>query len=210
MLIFLIIMAVMLSRKKSIAIFLLLGVIAAGIIFSTLGKIGIDPVARRAATIAGTTAEMNFASRSLMYQGAVSMIKDSPFVGTGIGTLIHTFPKYRPLGLNMLIDYVHNDYLHTAAETGIFSLLLLLIMAILFIGRCLYIYRYSKNPFKHGLVLAILIGAGSLSLHGLVDFNFHIPANAILFSVLTGLAMGLEVNKERAKGAPEAPPLTKQ
>jgi len=67
-------------------------------------------------------------------------------------------------------------------------------MAIIFARRALFIYRNSKSPYKHGVILGILTGTASLCLHGLVDFNFHIPANAILFSILAGLAMGMEVS----------------
>jgi hypothetical protein len=37
--------------------------------------------------------------------------------------------------------------------------------------------------------LGCAIGILSLSLHGLIDFNFHIPANMLLFSVYAGLIM---------------------
>jgi len=199
MLILLVFMALMLSRKKSIRIFILLSALSAGIIIFTLDKVGLDPIVRRAIGVTNARVAGEFTSRLSMYKGALAMIKDNPYLGTGIGTLIHTFPRYRPPGLNTLIDYVHNDYLHTAAETGIFALGILLIMAVLFTRRCLYVYRHSRTSLKQGIILAILAGAVGLSLHGLVDFNFHIPANAILFSVLTGLAMGLEVKKDGEK-----------
>jgi hypothetical protein len=35
----------------------------------------------------------------------------------------------------------------------------------------------------------LAIGVFSLVLHGLTDFNFHIPANMLLFSVYAGLIM---------------------
>lgn len=189
-------MAIMTSRKKSITIFILFGVIAAGIIFFSLDKIGLQPIIRRASALTDAKLASEYISRQQMYKGAAAMIEANPLLGTGIGTLIYAFPKYRPLGLNALIDYVHNDYLHTAAETGVFALVLLAIMGMIFLRRGLYIYKNSKSPYKHGVILGILTGVASLSLHGLVDFNFHIPANAILFSVLAGLAMGMDVKAE--------------
>jgi hypothetical protein len=37
--------------------------------------------------------------------------------------------------------------------------------------------------------LGCVIGVLSLTLHGLTDFNFHIPANMLLFIVYAGLIM---------------------
>jgi len=39
---------------------------------------------------------------------------------------------------------------------------------------------------RHPVAAGCAAGVLSLSLHALVDFNFHIPANMILFTVLAG------------------------
>jgi len=38
-------------------------------------------------------------------------------------------------------------------------------------------------------VLGCAIGVLSMALHGLVDFNFHIPANMILFTIYAAIIM---------------------
>ena len=48
------------------------------------------------------------------------------------------------------------------------------------------IKKAGVDPIKFGCAIGIL----SLSLHGLVDFNFHIPANMILFTLCAAIVMG--------------------
>ena len=46
----------------------------------------------------------------------------------------------------------------------------------------------KKQPFSH-IFYIFAMGALSLSLHGLVDFNFHIPANMLLFTVYLAIVV---------------------
>ena len=81
----------------------------------------------------------------------------------------------------------HNDYLHFVAETG---LPVLVIMGWLII----VCYRFGFHKLTHpsrlvrGSTLGALSGISALLLYSVSDFNLHIPANAVLFSVLAAIA----------------------
>ncbi|MDD3905696.1 MAG: O-antigen ligase family protein [Candidatus Omnitrophica bacterium] len=125
----------------------------------------------------------SFATRLLIWRGAIDMVGHNPVVGTGIGTFVYGFPRYRPEGLNGLVNFAHNDYLETACDMGIPALIAMLWLIIIAVktgtgGDKLSSYRFG-----------CAIGVLSLSLHALSDFNFHIPANMLLFTIYLAVIM---------------------
>jgi len=47
--------------------------------------------------------------------------------------------------------------------------------------------KKRKDPFIIGIAIGGILGVMSMCLHCIVDFNFHVPANAFLLSVLLGI-----------------------
>lgn len=166
--------------KKGIIIFALLIFSVASLLY--FGK---DVITERLDTVLQITEgkESSSGTRLKIWRGTIDMIEHNPLVGTGIGTFVWGFPRYRPEGLNVLADYAHNDYLQAAAEMGIFALLFIVWI----------LFKVIRKGLKDGpddpIRLGCAIGALSLSLHGLVDFNFHIPANMLLFTVYLAIVM---------------------
>lgn len=195
----LIVMNVVLVRrkvleKKTLIIFLLLIALGAVFIYG-----GYDAAARRLRTVEEINSEGFLEGRVKMWQGSIGMIKANPLCGTGIGTFVWGFPRYRPGGLGVRAHYAHNDYLQMMAEMGVlaFPLMLWMIWVVVVAG-----FRWkevgsrqdgvgSKADFGliDGVVLGGTVGILSLALHGLVDFNFHIPANMLIVACLAGIIM---------------------
>ena len=112
-------------------------------------------------------------------------MKDNPYFGVGIGNYVWAFTRYRPEPLyNLRVHYAHNDYLHVAAELGVLGPIIMIWMIFTILLRG---FTNAGSP----LVLGLTTGALSLTLHGLVDFNFHIPANALLFIVFAGMIFSI-------------------
>jgi len=129
-------------------------------------------------------------TRISIWTGALDMIFKNPVFGTGIGTFVWGFSRYRPAGLEARARYAHNDYLHMAAELGILApvVMIWLLILVLRIGL--------KRMSAHAVMLGCGIGILSLAMHGLFDFNFHIPANMVLFVVACAVLVG----EKRTKG----------
>ena len=146
------------------------------------------PVVERVRTMFEKEEEASFSSRLVAWGGIVQMIKDYPLIGAGTGTFASVFTQYQPPGLKARFTMAHNDYLHLFSEVG-----LLLIPIIIWMIIALYKkgFQKLKNPSRlvRGVTLGALTGIIAILFHSIADFNLHIPANAILFTILGALVV---------------------
>jgi len=179
--------ASLLSSKYFIYKKPLIGSIA-GFIILALIILASTPVVERIRTLEQGEEEGSFHSRLLRAKGTIEMIKDYPLLGTGPGTYATIFTQYQPPGMASRSFYAHNDYLHFISETG-----LILIPIIIWMIIALYRkgFKKFKNPSR--LIRATTLGAmtaiTAILIHSIVDFNLHIPANAILFTLLAAIVV---------------------
>jgi O-antigen ligase len=86
------------------------------------------------------------------------------------------------------VDHAHNDYLELLADTGLMGGL----CGLGFIALLLWQGLKRLESAKWGSARAIrggsLAACAGLLIHSLVDFNLHIPSNALLFLLLAGAA----------------------
>ncbi|MFA5142991.1 MAG: O-antigen ligase family protein [Candidatus Omnitrophota bacterium] len=177
-------LACILAKKKEGGVkkIVILALVVIAIV--SLVYFGRDVISERiAGSVSAEPAGGSFATRLKIWQGALDMIRHSPIAGTGIGTFAWGFPRYRPEGLNGLANFAHNDYLETACDMGMPALLVMLwlITAVIKTG----IREENFNSYRLGCAIGVL----SLSIHALSDFNFHIPANMLLFTVYLAIIM---------------------
>ncbi|MEW6101564.1 MAG: O-antigen ligase family protein [Candidatus Omnitrophota bacterium] len=177
----LLVMAVILMRdklltKKKFIIFTLAFFIIVLLVYPAENRIYQRLASLSTDILQAGQSEASLETRFKIWQGALAMIKERPLLGFGIGNFDAAFYKYRPEGLNMRALYAHNEYLHMAAESGILALILMIciLMALVRAG-----FKKQRGSLAYGCAAALL----SLSLHGLTDFNFHIPANMLLFTL---------------------------
>lgn len=141
--------------------------------------------------------ELDFSGRLDIWKGTLGIIRNNWLLGTGPGTFIYNFPRYRPAGLNMFVNYAHSDYLQVASEMGILALgLTVFIIARIFI-KGVRTHVIARTSFKTWISLSLATGVLSMSIHNLADFNFYIPANAILFTVFAGLIFNISSRREK-------------
>lgn len=159
----------------------------AGILTALIIFLASTPAVERFLTIP-VQKEMTMEARLAAWRGVLDMIGDYPLLGSGPGTFADIFTQYQPPGLTAQFKNAHNDYLHFISETGI--LLIPLMVWIIFV---FYKTGFEKAKSQSRLYRSISIGTmGGISamlVHSIGDFNLHIPANALLFSVLAGLAV---------------------
>lgn len=114
-------------------------------------------------------------------------MRDYPVLGTGLGTFESSYMRYQTTMPRLLFDHAHNDYVEFVTDTGVVGLLLGAGMALVFFRE-----TFRRWRRKHGL-FGKCIGAGGLAsfvaiaTHSFTDFNLHIPANALLFAVISAL-----------------------
>jgi len=114
-----------------------------------------------------------------------------PLFGAGFGTFATVYPQFRAEDVRQFYAHAHNDLIQLFAEGGFLGGVLVLV----FLWPIL---RVAPTALRgdHG-TLAIGFAAGTLAflLHGLVDFNTHIPANAATAAILSGSLVGLPWKK---------------
>lgn len=171
------------SRRRITLLFLLIVFVFVLIAF-------ISPKAlRQAGKIMITESEKeSFQDRWKIWQGSISMIKDKPLFGWGLGTFAQGFLRFKPKDLEKKADFAHNDYIQVAAESGIFGLIAMLWILVFLLRE-----GFAKGK-SYPFVLGCVTGNLSFCLHGFLDFNFYIPANMFLFIVYSAFIMSGEFN----------------
>ena len=129
--------------------------------------------------------------RLYTWRQALVMWRDHWLFGTGNDSFRYVFTRYRVPELDgRVYDYAHNDHLQLLVEQGVIGAVLF--YSVFGLCWCAIMTAYCRSgggAGERGLVLGILIAVSAFFLHALVDFNFHIPGNALWFYVL--LALGL-------------------
>jgi O-antigen ligase len=133
------------------------------------------------------------AGRAAVYVATLALWRDFPLFGVGVGNFQDIFPLYQPAAVGQVFyDYAHNDYLQLLAETGIlgFAFLMWAFSSVLYAaGR----FWHKAMGEQRVWLAGVLAGVVAMALHSLVDFNVHIPANALLFVTLLALSVRLGV-----------------
>jgi len=148
--------------------------------------LGVDQLLQRFASF--ESLEATVGKRASMRQDTWHIFLDHPITGTGLGTLQIVFPPYETLYDGKIVNHTHNDYLEALSDTGLLGgLCCAWFLGILF-WEALKRLRQINNSFAGALQLSGLMACSGFLVHSLVDFNLHIPANALLFFLMAHLA----------------------
>jgi len=122
------------------------------------------------------------------YWGSVMMtIKDFPLVGTGLGSFSSVYPAYAKTRTYALLGHAHNDYFEYMSELGIVGILFLLGGVVFIVSKTFLTWYKRRDAEVKGLVLGGMISIFIIGIHSFTDFNLHIPANKLLFTVILTL-----------------------
>ncbi|NDF12700.1 MAG: O-antigen ligase family protein [Proteobacteria bacterium] len=138
--------------------------------------------------------DTDLAFRMQIYKETLSLIKEHPITGVGLGNYEAAFAKYQnsqmhdKVNLPSRVAKAHNTYLENAAELGIPGCTLLLLSFVSMVGLCLkgLIVRRQNFVFPAaGIAVTALI-----AIHSLFDFSMQIPAVAITYFAFMGVCVG--------------------
>ena len=124
------------------------------------------------------------------------MWRDHPWWGVGPGHYDDRFRQYRPETFQQEPDHAHDDYLELLADWGTVGGVVVLGAIGIFIFGLVKSWphvRREENDFGTGMssryafFLGAVSGLFALSVHSLIDFNLHVPANALVGVTLLGL-----------------------
>ena len=116
-----------------------------------------------------------FLTRSKILSSSLTMARDRPWMGFGLGAWARVYPKYALYDDGTDVNQAHNDWIQIAVEGGVPAFLCMLAFALLI-----------AKPSIHSLWG---IGIIAFLIHALVDYPLQQrPALAGLFFVLSGLS----------------------
>jgi O-antigen ligase len=132
--------------------------------------------------------DVSLARRSNMVQSAAHIFFDHPLAGAGLGSLVAVYPKYETAYDGNVVDHVHNDYMELLAEMGLLGALCGIAFLWILSRDARTCFLADQGHFSRAIHAGAIAALCGLLLHSLVDFNLHIPSNAILFLLQAHLA----------------------
>jgi O-Antigen ligase len=121
-------------------------------------------------------------------RASLAMVRDRPWLGSGLGTWSRMYPRYAGLDTGVALNQAHNDWAQWAAEGGIPFVMLMILLAGLL----------CKPAFRsiYGL------GVAAFLLHALVDYPMQQrPALAAWWFAVAGAVCARVTASDGADGA---------
>lgn len=152
---------------------------------------------KRAKQLVTQTGQIDDDTRFDLWASAIRLWHEDPWWGVGPAHYDRRFRNFRPETLQLQPDRVHNDFLNTLVDWGIVGAVLvasafgLLALGITKTWSAVRVSQRDigerKRSNKFAFVLGASVGLLAILLHSFVDFNMHIPANAIVAITLMAL-----------------------
>jgi O-antigen ligase len=161
-------------------------VFVALVLLLPIAWVGVDVVGSRFAT--RDVADLD--GRLSTWADAWQVVRAFPLAGTGLNTYGTVTLFYQTTDLTHYYDAAHNDYLQLAAEGGLLvavpavAALTLLVLTIRSRLR-----EISSHASEYWIRVGAMTGLLAIGVQELSDFSLQNPANAVLFSVLGGVAL---------------------
>ncbi|MGA2863747.1 MAG: O-antigen ligase family protein [Verrucomicrobiota bacterium] len=136
-------------------------------------------------------------ARFALWRPALRVWQENVWWGAGPAHYDYRFRQYRPLEVQARADRAHNDFLNALADWGVAGVALIgCAWGLLALGVC-KTWRYVRKAprdlggkprsSKFAFVLGGALGLVAILCHSVVDFNMHIPANALVAVALMAM-----------------------
>lgn len=128
-------------------------------------------------------------TRWLIFAASWEALKEFFPLGSGFGTYPEVIAARHPseFGGEFYINHAHNDYLEWWVEGGLIAILLTIFFGLVYLWRWRTVWAERNWKTLHMMQVGAGIGMLLLMLHGVTDFNFRVPSNALYFAFLAGV-----------------------
>ena len=147
-----------------------------------------------------------------LWRAALQQWKLQPLTGTGSGTYLFYGREFRTDRMQLDPVHVHNDYLHLLAEYGVIGALTFAAFLLVHLRRGAKTFvrlgprRVAMSPRLTSNGMALNVGAiaavCAYTVHSVVDFNLHIPANVLLLAFVFGVLANSGMEREQDQRIP--------
>jgi VWFA-related protein len=123
-----------------------------------------------------------------IWRNTLPVVAAYPLTGTGIGCFERGLYRFKTAAPDQTVDYAHNDYLQLLAEMGVVGAGLAAALALWVLWQPFRVVMKWKPSHNRLPAIGLFAGLLTLVIHSFFDFNLYIPANALVFAWLAGLA----------------------
>jgi O-antigen ligase len=174
------------NRSSAYREILLIGVLCIALV-AWLAWLRPAGLVERFARLLNPIADAGATGRIAIVKDSLRMLRVHPILGWGLGTFPVVYPSFRSFFTNLWVNEAHNDYLQTLVETGIVGFAIAAAFLALLCREGIHNLKHWNRETRSSLELAAFLGCIGLLVHGFVDFNLQIPANAAFFFALSAL-----------------------
>jgi len=166
-----------------------LGMTMMGLAVGAALWIGVDLIIERYSELFSQDALLKD-GRLMIFRDVIRMIAANP-LGVGIGKFEDAFRAYQTFQTHRLFDHAHNDYLETAAESGLIVAAMFWSFLVFTVIRGFRLFRLIDSPEQRGVLIICTGAICAILVHSLADFNLQIPSNAMLFFTFAGISLAV-------------------
>jgi O-antigen ligase len=127
-------------------------------------------------------------ARTDYWRGAIRIIRDRPWIGTGPGTFGSIYPMYKT-ALTEEAAAVHNNFLEMWSDSGVLAFIAFTMLWVVAVRDSFRLARERAGDVAAAALCGALVG---WTVHGLVDFELYVPGVALPAFVLLGTLQGLK------------------
>jgi len=154
----------------------------------SVGWFGWSPIFERFEKIRNPQGDIS-EMRIEVWKDSLKIIREFPLVGTGFGSFINIYPKYRTIPGDSVADHAHNDYIEVLVTGGFVTLMIFTWFLIALLYKTYRVFLKRHETYSIYLFIGSVTGIISILLHSITDFNLYIGANGLYFFFLSGLVV---------------------
>ena len=127
------------------------------------------------------TIGLSLSYRRWIWSDALKIFKDFPLWGSGLGSYAQSVIPYQNIAIHGAVQHAHNDWLELLSTGGIAGLGAYALGFAWSLKKIIACWKNTANAERMLLAGAGIAAILLFALHGLADFSFQTPANAVLF-----------------------------
>jgi O-antigen ligase len=171
------------GRRQALRVRLIVAVLVVAAAVTPLLQVGaerlVDDYARTASELHG--------ARVRVWLDSFALVARYPLTGCGFGAFSASYPLVRSPEIRNFFAHTHNDPLQLLTEGGLIGLAFAFLVLIPVLRHVVGAIGGAQGTIAVGFAAGLV----AVMLHGLVDFNLHIPSNAVTAAALAGTLVGL-------------------
>jgi len=171
------------DKKRGIVI-----IVICVLVVLSVGWFGWEPVFERFEKVRNPQGDIS-EMRLEIWKDSRDIIHDFPLFGTGAGSFVDIYPRYRTVQGDRIVDHAHNDYIEILSEGGVTAFAICAWFLVLLFYKSFRVFRKRFDVYSVYLFIGCITGIISILVHSITDFNLQIGANGLYMFFLAALAV---------------------